>query len=52
MTARDEHELRDRLTREALDEARQDLGIDHADVVEWADSLSGPSPLLIPGPGP
>ena len=50
MALTDERELRDRLTREALDEARQGLGIDHADVVAWADSLCGPTPL--PGPEP
>ena len=46
----DEHELQDRLTREALEEARQGLGIDHAEVVAWADSLSGPAPLPTPKP--
>ncbi len=46
----DEHELRDRLTREALEEARQGVGIDHAEVVAWADSLGGPAPLPTPRP--
>ena len=46
----DEQELRDRLTWEALDEARQGLGIDHADVVAWADSLGSPTPLQTPKP--
>jgi predicted transcriptional regulator len=46
----DEQELRDRLTREALEEARQGLGIDHADVVAWADSLGSPTPLPMPKP--
>jgi hypothetical protein len=50
MTSRDRQELRDRLTQEALDQARQGLGIDHVDVVAWVDSLSGPSPLPAPDP--
>jgi hypothetical protein len=50
MTSVEEHELRDRLTREALDEARVGIGIDHAAVVAWAESLGGPSPLPAPRP--
>jgi predicted transcriptional regulator len=46
----DEQELRDRLTREALDEARRGVGIAHEDVVAWADSLGGPAPLPLPKP--
>ena len=46
----DEHELRDQLTREALEEARQGLGVDHEQVVAWADSLAGPAPLPMPKP--
>jgi predicted transcriptional regulator len=46
----EEHELRDRLTREALDEAARGIGIDHADVVAWADSLGGPTPRPMPKP--
>jgi hypothetical protein len=46
----DEQGLRDRLTREALDEARQGLGIEHADVVAWADALGGRAPLPTPEP--
>jgi predicted transcriptional regulator len=46
----DEQELQDRLTREALEEARQGLGIDHVDVVAWADSLGSPAPLPMPKP--
>jgi predicted transcriptional regulator len=46
----EEDELRDRLTREAMEEARQGLGIDHADVVAWADSLGSPNPLPMPKP--
>ncbi|HEY2594730.1 MAG TPA: ribbon-helix-helix domain-containing protein [Chloroflexota bacterium] len=46
----DEQELRDRLTLEALDEASQGLGVDHADVVAWADSLGSPAPLPTPKP--
>ena len=41
----DEQELQDRLTREAMEEARQGLGIDHVDVVAWADLLGSPAPL-------
>jgi predicted transcriptional regulator len=48
----DEQELQDRLTLEALNEARQGLGIDHADVVAWADSLGGLAPLPMPKPKP
>ncbi|HEY1425710.1 MAG TPA: ribbon-helix-helix domain-containing protein [Caulobacteraceae bacterium] len=44
----EEQELRNRLTREALDEARQGIGIDHADVLAWADTLGGPAPLPPP----
>jgi predicted transcriptional regulator len=47
MMSVDEQERRDRLT-EALDEARQGMGIDHAEVVAWADALNGPSPLPMP----
>jgi predicted transcriptional regulator len=46
----DEQELQDRLTREALEEARQGLGIDHAEVVAWAESLGDPAPLPTPRP--
>jgi hypothetical protein len=46
----EEQELQDRLTREALEEARQGIGIDHADVVVWADPLGGPTPPPTPGP--
>jgi hypothetical protein len=50
MTWVEEQELRDRLTREALEEARRGVGIDHAAVVAWADSLDGRKPLPTPGP--
>jgi len=43
-----EEELQDRLTREALDQARQGLGVDHAEVMAWAESLDGPNPLPMP----
>ena len=46
----DEQELQDRLTLQALEEARHGIGIDHADIVAWADSLGGPAPLPMPKP--
>jgi hypothetical protein len=52
MTSADEQELQDRLTREALEEVRLGLGIDHADVVAWADSVGGPNPPSTPEPRP
>jgi predicted transcriptional regulator len=46
----EENELQDRLTREAMAEVDQGLGIDHADVVAWADSSGGLDPLPMPTP--
>jgi len=46
----EEEELRDQLTREAMAEARQGLGIDDAAIKAWADSLGGPDPLPLPKP--
>jgi predicted transcriptional regulator len=48
----EEDELRDQLTREAMEEVRQGLGIDHAEVVAWANSLGGPNLLPKPKPKP
>jgi predicted transcriptional regulator len=46
----EEEELRDRLTRQAMAEADQGLGIDASEIKAWADSLGGPSPLPMPQP--
>jgi predicted transcriptional regulator len=46
----EEEELRDQLTREAMAEARQGLGIDDAAIKAWADSLGSPNPLPMPKP--
>ena len=43
-----EEELQDRLTREALEQVRQGLGVDHAEVMAWAKSLGGPNQLPMP----
>jgi predicted transcriptional regulator len=44
----EEEELRDQLTREAMREAEQGLGVSDADVKAWADSLGGSNPLPRP----
>jgi predicted transcriptional regulator len=46
----EEEELRDRLTREAIDEADRGLLIDDDEVKAWAASLSSANPLPIPKP--
>jgi predicted transcriptional regulator len=46
----EEDELRDRLTREAMIEARSGLGIDDSDIKAWADSLGSGNPLPLPTP--
>jgi predicted transcriptional regulator len=50
LTREEEAELRDRLTREAMDEARRGLFIDDEEVKAWARSLSTPNPLPLPKP--
>jgi predicted transcriptional regulator len=44
----EEEDLRDRLTRAAMDEARAGLGVDEADLNAWADSLGTSRPLPFP----
>jgi predicted transcriptional regulator len=46
----EEPELRDRLTREAMDEADRGLLIDDDEVKAWMASLSTPNPLPLPKP--
>lgn len=46
----EEQELRDRLTREAMDEADRGLLIDDDEVKAWAASLSTSNPLPLPKP--
>ena len=46
----EEEELRDRLTREAMAEADQGLGIDADEIKAWADSLGGSNPPPMPKP--
>jgi predicted transcriptional regulator len=46
----EEEELRDRLTREAMDEADRGLLIDDDEVKAWAASLSSANSLPIPRP--
>jgi predicted transcriptional regulator len=46
----EEEELRDRLTREAMDEADRGLLIDDDRVKAWAASLSTTNPLPLPKP--
>jgi hypothetical protein len=48
----EQNELQDRQMREAMAEAEQGLGIEHADVVASADSLGSPDPLALPTPKP
>jgi predicted transcriptional regulator len=46
----EEEELRDRLTREAMEEADRGLLIDDDRVKAWAASLSTANPLPLPKP--
>jgi len=46
----EEQELRDRLTREAMDEADRGLLIDDDEIQAWAASLSTPNPIPPPKP--
>ncbi len=46
----EEEELRDRMTRGAMEEARQGLLIEDTEIKAWADSLGGPNPLPMPVP--
>jgi predicted transcriptional regulator len=48
----EEDELRERLTREAMAEARSGIGVGEAELKAWADSLGGPNPLPMPTPKP
>ncbi|HXQ16798.1 MAG TPA: hypothetical protein VN814_19460 [Caulobacteraceae bacterium] len=50
MTREEEAELRDRLTREAMEEARRGLLIDDEEIKAWARSLSTANPLPLPKP--